>query len=136
LAAVNEVEAFLATIDDPARRAEAQRLGALFREATGFSPKLWSGRIVGYGAYDYEYDSGHSGTSLATGFAVAPRQFSIYIMSGHAAFPEIMARLGKHRAGKSCIYVSRLGQIDEAALSDLIRAGLDELATRWSIRPN
>ena len=131
---MTEAEAHIAAIADPRRRAEAQRLDAIFREVTGFAPRLWSGRMIGYGAYDYTYDSGHSGTSLATGFAVAPRQITLYIMPGYTAFPEIMARLGKHRTGKACVYLPRLDAVDETALRDLIRAGLDDLATRWTIR--
>jgi hypothetical protein len=132
---VTQAEAHIAAIADPSRRAEAERLDAIFREVSGFAPRLWSGRMIGYGAYDYRYDSGHSGTSLATGFAVAPRQLTIYILPGYTPFPEIMARLGTHRRGKSCLYITRLDRVDESALSDLIRAGLDDLATRWPIRP-
>ena len=132
---MTEAEAHIAAISDPVRRAEAPRLDAIFREVTGFAPRLWSGRMIGYGAYDYTYESGHSGTSLATGFAAAPRQITLYIMPGYAAFPEIMARLGRHRTGKACVYLARLDAVDEGALRDLIRAGLDDLATRWRVRP-
>ena len=132
---MTEAEAHIAAIADPARRAEAERLDGIFRQVTGYAPRLWSGRMIGYGAYDYRYDSGHAGTSLATGFAVAPRQLTIYILPGYTPFPEIMARLGTHRRGKSCLYITRLDRVDEGALRDLIRAGLDDLATRWPIRP-
>ena len=91
--------------------------------------------MIGYGAYDYTYDSGRSGTCLATGFAVAPRQVTIYIMPGYTPFPGIMARIGKHRMGKSCLYLTHLDDADENTLRELIRAGLDDLATRWPVRP-
>lgn len=133
--AADEAEAHIAAIEPERRRDEARRLDAIFREVTGFSPQLWSGRMVGYGKYDYTYETGHSGTSLATGFAAAPRQLTIYILPGYTPFPEIMARLGPHRHGKSCLYLTRLERIDEGALRDLIRAGLDDLATRWKIQP-
>ena len=132
---MTEAEAYLAAIADPRRSAEARRLDAIFREVTGFAPKLWSGRMIGYGAYDYTYETGHSGTALATGFATAPRQITLYIMPGYTPFPEITARLGKHRRGKACLYLARLENADEHALRDLIRAGLDDLASRWTIRP-
>lgn len=132
---MTEAEAYLAAIADPRRSAEARRLDAIFREVTGFAPKLWSGRMIGYGAYDYTYETGHSGTALATGFAMAPRQITLYIMPGYTPFPEITARLGKHRRGKACLYLARLENADEQALRDLIRAGLDDLASRWTIRP-
>ncbi len=128
-------EAHIAAIEPERRRAEARRLDGIFREITGFRPRLWSGRMIGYGCYDYTYSTGHSGTWLATGFAAAPRQITIYVLPGYTPFPDIMARLGKHRRGKSCLYLSRLDQADEGALRDLIRAGLEDLATRWPIRP-
>ncbi len=127
--------AHIEAIEPERRRVEARALDAIFREVTGFAPKLWSGRMIGYGQYDYTYDSGHSGTSLATGFAMSARQISIYILPGYTPFPEIMARLGKHKTGKSCLYLTRLENADEGALRDLIRAGLDDLGTRWTVQP-
>ena len=132
---MTDAEAHIAEIADPRRRAEAETLDRIFREVSGFQPKLWSGRMIGYGEYDYRYESGRTGAFLATGFAVAPRQVTIYILPGYTPFPDIMARIGKHRIGKSCLYLTRLSDADETALRDLIRAGLDDLATRWTIRP-
>ena len=132
---MTEAEAHIAAIEDPRRKAEAERLDAIFREVTGYAPKLWSGRMVGYGSYDYTYESGHSGTSLATGFAVSPRQLTVYVLPGYNPFPDIMDRLGKYRHGKACHYITRLENVDETALRELIRAGLDDLATRWEVQP-
>ncbi|MEO1155364.1 MAG: DUF1801 domain-containing protein, partial [Pseudomonadota bacterium] len=73
--------------------------------------------------------------SLATGFAPAKRNLTIYIMPGYTPFPDIMARLGKYKMGKACLYLTRLDNADENALRDLIRAGLDDLATRWPVAP-
>ncbi|MEM6825627.1 MAG: DUF1801 domain-containing protein [Pseudomonadota bacterium] len=131
---IDEAEAHIAALEPAHRRAEAETLDALFRRVTGYDPRLWSGRMIGYGAYDYTYETGHSGTSLATGFAVGARQLTIYVLPGYTPFPEIMARLGKHRRGKSCLYLTRLEHADADALAELIRAGLDDLATRWQIR--
>jgi hypothetical protein len=136
LEAVTEAEAYIAAIADARRREEATSLDALFREATTFLPRLWSGRMIGYGAYDYTYASGHSGTSLATGFAVAPRQLTLYILPGYQPFGDIVARLGDYRTGKACVYISRLDRVDRDALKALIKAGLADLGTRWPVRPS
>ncbi|MEM9475874.1 MAG: DUF1801 domain-containing protein [Pseudomonadota bacterium] len=132
--AVAEAEAHITAIDNPRRKAEAEALDRIFREVTGYQPKLWSGRMVGYGQYDYTYDSGHSGTWLATGFAVGKRNVTVYIMPGYTPFPDIMARLGKYKLGQACLYLTRLENADETALRDLIRAGLDDLGTRWTVQ--
>ncbi len=128
------VEDHLSAIADDRRRAEARRLDGLFREVTGWRPRLW-GKVIGYGAYHYKYDSGHEGDTFATGFAPLARQHSLHIMPGYDAFADIAARLGPHTRGKSCWYIKRLDAIDEAALKDLIRAGLDDLARLFPVTP-
>ncbi|MCB1335722.1 MAG: DUF1801 domain-containing protein [Roseivivax sp.] len=128
-----DVSAFLAAVEPPRRRDDALRLAALFEEATGWRPALWRGGIVGYGQYDYRYDSGRSGRFLATGFAPRKAATVVYIMPGYGDFADILARLGPHRLGKSCLYLSSLERVDLAALRALIRAGLDDLARRWPV---
>mgnify|MGYP001022728440 CR=1 FL=1 len=126
---------FLAQVSPERRFHEAATLDALFREVTGFAPRLYAGGILGYGTYDYTYASGHSGRYLATGFAPRKAKLSIYIMPGYADFGSILARLGKHRTGKSCLYLNKLEDADLEVLAELIRAGLEDLATRWRIDP-
>jgi hypothetical protein len=128
-------EAFLANVEPALRRAEAARLDAIFRAATGFAPRLWAGSMIGYGRYAYRYDSGHSGVSLATGFAPRKAELVIYILPGYAELQPILAELGPHRLGKSCLYLKRLAGVNEDALARLIRAGLADLSTRWTVEP-
>lgn len=130
-----DVARFIETVDPMGRREDALRLDPIFREVTGFAPRLWKPGIVGYGRYDYTYATGHSGTHLATGFAPRKAQMVLYIMPGYADFGAILDRLGPVKAGKSCLYLPRLDRLDETALRDLIRAGLDNLSTRWPVLP-
>jgi len=127
---------FIAAIDDPARRADAIALDALFRRVTGWTPVMWGPSMIGYGASDYTYASGHSGSSLATGFSPRKAELSIYIMPGYQDYGAILARLGKHKTGKSCLYVKRLSDIDTAALEDLVRTGVQDLSAKWPVRPS
>ena len=126
---------FIAAVEPERRRDEARRLDTLFRRVTGWEPVMWGTSIVGYGRYDYTYASGHSGSWLATGFSPRRAALSIYIMPGYADFAPILARLGPHRTGKSCLYVTRLERIDLEVLGELIRAGLDDLARHWPLHP-
>lgn len=129
------VQDFLASIDHPTRRADAIALDGLFRRITGFAPKMWGPTIVGYGAYHYTYESGREGDALATGFSPRKASLSIYIMPGYGDFAEIMSRLGKHKTGKSCLYVNKLADIEMPVLEELIVAGLKDLGSRWSVNP-
>lgn len=130
-----DVKAFLRSVEHPVRRQDALALDALFREVTGWTPRLWGDSIVGYGSYHYRYDSGREGDAIATGFSPRKSNLSIYIMPGYADFGHILADLGKHKKGKSCLYVNKLADIDPAVLKRLIRAGLDDLAARWPVQP-
>ncbi|NGM44868.1 DUF1801 domain-containing protein [Rhodobacter sp. SGA-6-6] len=120
---------------EPALRAEAAALLALFSRATGWEPRLWGGSMVGFGRYAYRYASGHAGEPLATGFAARKMEWSVYILPGYADHGAILARLGPHRVGKSCLYLRRLDRVDMAALEDLVRAGLADLARHWPVYP-
>lgn len=117
------------------KRDEGCRLDALFREVTGWEPRLWGAKLIGYGQYHYRYDSGREGDFLATGFSMRARDISLHILPGYSEFPEIAARLGPHKRGKSCWYIKSLDMVDETALRELIRAGLDDLATQWQVTP-
>lgn len=128
-------EDYIAAMTNPKRKAEAERLDGLFRAATGFAPRLWAGKMIGYGVYHYTYDSGHSGRWFATGFAVPDRQITVYVLPGYTPFPSIMERLGKYRMGKACLYITRLENVDEAVLSELVRAGVRDLSSRWPVTP-
>lgn len=130
-----DVTKFLSSVEPERRRAEAVALDRLFQRITGFKPKLW-GSMVGYGRYDYTYDSGHSGTSLATGFAPRKSKLSVYIMPGYTAFTDISARLGKHKWGKACLYINKLEDIELEVLGELIAAGLEDLGRRWTVLPD
>lgn len=128
-----EVDAFLAAVDHPTRRADARRLDTIFREVTGWKPAMWGPSIVGYGSYRYRYDSGREGEMCATGFSPRKANLVLYILPGYADFSALLARLGKHRLGRSCLYINKLADVDEGVLREIIRAGVDDLAARHAV---
>jgi hypothetical protein len=129
------VAAFLAAVEPEDKRRDALALDALFHRVTGYEARMWGPSMVGYGRYDYTYATGRTGTSMATGFSPRKAEHSIYILPGYTDFGDILARLGKHRIGKACLYVKRLSDVDLAVLEELIRAGLADLGTRWPVHP-
>lgn len=129
-----DVTRFLSAVEHPVRRADGLALDAVFRRVTGWQPRMWGASIVGYGSYHYRYASGREGDFLATGFSPRKTNLSIYVMPGYADFDAILARLGKNRHGKSCLYVNTLADIDLNVLAELIRAGLTDLERRWPVQ--
>lgn len=129
-----DVDRLLDTVTPERRRDEARALDALFRRVTGWQPRLWGPSMVGYGQYHYRYESGREGDFLATGFSPRKAALSIYILPGYADFGDILARLGKHKLGKSCLYLTRLEHADMDVLAELIAAGLADLNRRWPVQ--
>ena len=115
-----DVLAFLNAVPDEGKRADARRVMAIMREVTGEEPRLWGDNIVGYGHYHYKYASGREGDWFLTGFSPRKANLTLYITSGFEQFEDLRARLGKHTVGKSCLYVKRLSDLDEATLRELI----------------
>ncbi|AVO37622.1 DUF1801 domain-containing protein [Pukyongiella litopenaei] len=130
-----DVAGFFDAVTPPRRAADARALDALFRRVTGFTPVMWGPSIVGYGRYHYRHDSGREGDFLATGFSPRKASLVIYIMPGYFGFPDILPRLGKHRSGKSCLYINTLADVDETVLEDLVAAGLARLRDIWPVMP-
>jgi hypothetical protein len=128
------VKDFLEQVEHPTRRADALELNRIFQEVTGWQPRMWGPSIVGYGAYHYVYDSGREGDFLATGFSPRKQNLSVYIMPGYTDFSHILKDLGKHKIGKSCLYINKLADVDSDVLKTLIRAGVDDLNKKWPVR--
>ncbi len=130
------VGAFLADVQGDRKRGDAERLDQLFRDVTGFGPKMWGPSIIGYGRYHYKYASGREGDFLATGFSPRKANLTLYIMPGYADFGPILDRLGKYKKGKSCLYISKLDDVDTDVLKELIAAGLRDLDQKWPVQAN
>ena len=115
------VEDFLAGVPDGQRREDARRLCAMMAQITGEPPAMWGTSIVGFGTYHYRYASGHEGDAPLAGFSPRRQHLVIYLASEFGdRYQAVLARLGPHQAGKGCLYVKRLGDVDEAALRELI----------------
>lgn len=127
--------AFIAGVEPARRREDAAALLPLFAGVTGYEPRMWGPSIIGYGRYHYVYASGREGDFPATGFSPRKAALSIYIMPGYRNYGPILSRLGKHRLGKSCLYVNRLADIDMDALAELIRTGLRDLNAIRTVEP-
>ena len=113
------VAEFLESIDDEERRDDCVAVARMMEKATGDEPRMWGPSIVGFGTYRYRGASGETEWFL-TGFSPRKRELTLYIMPGVERYPELMAKLGKHKTGKACLYVKRLADIDTKTLQALV----------------
>jgi hypothetical protein len=119
------VEAFIAGVEHPVRRQDAETLHALMAAVTGEPAKMWGPTIIGYGSHRYRYDSGHEGEICRMGFS--PRKASLVLYLPHPPNrDEILARLGKHSTGKGCLYINKLADVDAGVLETLIRTSWND----------
>ncbi|GAB4251141.1 MAG: hypothetical protein Kow0027_14910 [Saprospiraceae bacterium] len=114
------VEDFLNSVEDEQKRKDAWQVLNMMKEITGYEPVLWGPSIVGFGTYHYKYESGREGDFMRTGFSPRKTALTVYIMPGFGRYEELMAKLGKYKTGKSCLYIKRLSDVDLGVLRELI----------------
>lgn len=117
---VSSVDAFIDAVDDEHRRADCRDVARLMAEITGAEGVMWGSSIVGFGSYHYRYASGREGDFFEAGFSPRKRALTIYVMAGFAEYEDLLARLGKHSTGKSCLYVKRLADVDLDVLREML----------------
>ena len=111
---------FLQSIDHDKRREDSLRVLQMMEDLTNWEPRMWGGSIVGFGDYHYQYESGREGDFFKVGFSPRKTSLTIYIMPGFDRYAELMGQLGKYKTGKSCLYINKLEDVDEAVLKELI----------------
>ena len=125
----------IAAIANEEQRIDAQTLVALMRRVTKQEPVMWGPSIVGFGSYHYKYASGHEGDSALAGFAVRGSELVVYIAPGFQGRDALLAKLGKHRTGKVCVYIRRLANIDLKVLETLVAQSVADTKRRYP-QPN
>ena len=117
----------------PLQQAQAKKLLAIFKQATGMKPIMW-GNIIGFGSYHYVYESGREGDFIATGFAMRKSGPTIYILPGYQDYSAILKTIGPHKLGKSCLYFTNVEQLHEPTLQKLIKTGLKDLSKQYPVQ--
>lgn len=111
---------FIARIELPPRQNEATTLVALMTDITGAAPQMWGPSIIGFGSYNYKYESGREGVAPIVAFSPRKAQLVFYGLGISTLSQESLAQLGKHSSGKGCLYIKRLADVDQGVLHNLI----------------
>ena len=126
-----DVTAFIDGVADETQRADAHEIAAMMARLSGAPPKMWGPSIIGFGSYHYKYDSGREGDSLRVGFSPRKGQTVLYLIDGYAGKEAQLARLGKHKLGKSCLYIKRLSDVDMVVLEEMVAETLGYMAKTY-----
>jgi len=119
------VEDFLASVENKRRREDGSTILEMMKQITGMEPEMWGPTIIGFGDYHYKYASGREGDMFLTGFSPRKQNLSLYVMDGFEGRDDLLARLGKHRTGVSCLYINKLADVDVDVLRELIQRSFE-----------
>lgn len=125
------VDDFVEAVPVPQRREDARKVRALFERLTGEPAKMWGPTIIGFGSYRYQYESGHSGVMCRMGFSPRKAELVLYVLTGFAGEADLLARLGKHKTGKVCLYIKKLSDVDEAVLEEITARALAHMNEKY-----
>ncbi len=125
------VDAYLALRASPAQLTDCKAIMAMCKRVTKQQPKMWGPSIGCYGSYAYKYESGHSGNACLAGFAVRGKELVVYLLAETPEQVERLAKLGRHRMGKCCLYFKRLADVDVKVLEALIAGSVAEVKRRY-----
>ena len=120
-------EEFLGKIEDEKRRLDSFTILELMKKATAQEPKMWGANIIGFGNYKYKYESGREGEWFLTGFSPRKQNLTLYIMPGFARYGELLAELGKHKIGKSCLHINKIEDVNLSVLEELIENSVENV---------
>lgn len=126
-----KVDSYIETIDNEERRLDCQALIQMMSEVTREAPVMWGPSIVGFGSYHYKYDSGHEGDACVLGFSSRKGDISIYTNLRLEDKESELKKLGRNKAGKSCLYIKRLADVDQSVLKHLLECGMTEIKRRY-----
>jgi hypothetical protein len=118
---------FLKSVENPTRRGDSLVVLELMKAVTGETPKMWGTSIVGFGASTMTYANGKTNQWMATGFSPRKQSMTLYIMDGFEGYDELMARLGKHSTGRSCLYIKKIEDIDQDVLRELVSKSVEHM---------
>jgi hypothetical protein len=128
---VLSVDAFIDAVTDDNQRADARFIAAMMERLSGEKPAMWGPSIIGFGSYHYKYESGREGEMCRIGFSPRKGQTVVYLIDGYLGKDAQLGRLGKHKTGKSCLYIKRLSDVDVGVLEEMVRDSLAYMDAKY-----
>lgn len=122
---------FLNAIQDEPMREDCWAIMKIMQQATKAEPEMWGPSIVGFGRCHYVYESGREGDWMLVGFSPRKQAITLYLMCGLEHAPKLLAQLGKHSCGKSCLYIKRLADIHLPTLKKLVKESVRQVKKKY-----
>lgn len=127
----SDFTAFIESVPDERKRKDAYQISDIMQSCTGYKPKMWGSGIIGFGSYHYKYTSGHEGDAPLAAFSPRKDAISLYLASNFDRKEELLQQFGKHKAGKGCIYIKKLADINIDILKEMVSASVSWLNEKY-----
>ena len=124
------VNNFISNIDNETRSSDAKKLLSIMQEESGYKARL-IGSIIGFGKYHYKYESGLEGDGSVVAFSPRKQNLVLYIMPGFSKYEDLLISLGKHKIGKSCLYINKLKDVDIKVLREIVGLSVKEMQKKY-----
>ena len=122
---------FINKVSDETKRNDCLHIIKLMQKQTGFKPKMWGPAIVGFGSYHYKYDSGREGDAPLVAFSPRANAITLYLSSAFDNREELLQKFGKHKTGKGCIYIKKLGDVDQEILKVMVTNSFEHAKKKY-----
>jgi len=120
-----DLQEFVSSIESKQKQDDTKSLIKLMEEAS------LSGKIIGYGLYDFKYKNGKDGDRIVTGFSPRKQNLTIYIMNGFSKYKNELEKLGKHKiSNKCCLYINKLADVDKDILRKIIKQSVSDMSKK------
>ncbi len=123
---------FINSVEQEEKKQDALFLLDLMKKVTGEEAIMWGTSLIGFGNYHYRYESGREGDFFIVGFSPRKTAMTLYIMPGFKRYADLLAKLGKYKTGKSCLYIKRLSEVDLSILEELIKDSVDYMNKKYN----
>ena len=123
------VSEFLESVENEKKKQDSHKILEMMEDITGEEPVMWGPSIIGFGSYHYKYASGREGDWMKVGFSPRKQNMTLYIMDGFKNYEPLLEKLGKHKTGKSCLYINKIEDVDQEVLKQLVKESVDSISS-------
>ena len=127
----DSVAAFVKKITDADRRKDCQAIIDIMEKQSGFPAKMWGSAIIGFGTYQYVYESGREGDAPLVGFSPRKTEFALYLSSEFDKRDELLKQFGKHKTAKACVHVKKLEDVNVDVLKKMISNSIKHTRAKY-----
>ena len=125
---------FINSVENETRRKDGFFILDMMNRITKLKPTMWGPSAIGYGYYQYKYESGHGGEACLITFSPRRQHLVLYVLNNFKNQQEMLDKLGKHRTGQICLYINKLADVDLKILEKIVASAYNKVKHKNEIK--